>query len=51
MDELTCDWFELCQEPSAGMAAHPDHGVIPVCATHVRLYRIPLINRPNLERS
>ncbi len=45
-----CEWFPLCENAAAGMAAHPDHGVIPVCQTHVDVYRIPLIRKPNLER-
>lgn len=43
-----CEWFELCTNDAAGMAAHPDKGVIPVCQTHVDVYRIPLINSPKI---
>lgn len=40
-----CEWFELCEQPATGMAAHPIYGVIPVCQTHVDALRIPLITR------
>lgn len=43
--ELTCGWLEdACERPATGMAAHPVHGVIPVCATCQTNFRIPLIN-------
>lgn len=41
--ELECEWLELCDKPPAGMAAHPEKGVIPVCQFHVDAFRIPLI--------
>jgi hypothetical protein len=40
-----CEWFERCDRPAAGHAAHPFHGVIPVCQSHVDAYAIPLITR------
>lgn len=41
--ELTCDWLELCEAPAIGMAAHPDHGVIPICKWHSDMFRISII--------
>lgn len=38
-----CEWFDACRFDATGMAAHPDKGVIPVCAQHVDLFHIPLI--------
>lgn len=40
---LTCEWVELCNSTAAGMAAHFDKGVIPVCKYHVDAFRIRLI--------
>lgn len=47
--QLECEWFEACVNTYAGMAPHPDKGVIPVCRPHVDLFRIPLINTPEGE--
>lgn len=47
--ELECDWFDTCQNLAAGMAGHPDKGVIPVCQPHVDAFRIPLILRTTKE--
>lgn len=41
--ELTCSWLETCGRPSAGMAAHPVQGVIPVCASCQANFNVPLI--------
>jgi hypothetical protein len=40
----TCQWLEdRCDRPAVGDAAHPVHGVIPICHTHATGFGIPLI--------
>ena len=43
--ELTCAWLpdDRCPATAAGMAAHPIHGVIPICKYHADMHRVPLI--------
>ena len=41
--ELTCAWLDTCERPAIGMAAHPIHGVIPICGTCRTNFDIPLI--------
>lgn len=35
-----CEWFEPCQRDAYAYCAHPDKGVIPVCAAHVNQFRL-----------
>lgn len=31
MDNVTCDWFALCPNPSDGTVHHPILGDVPTC--------------------
>jgi len=35
-----CDWFDTCERDAYAYVAHPDKGVIPVCAGHVTSYQL-----------
>lgn len=46
----TCAWLEdRCDRPATGDAAHPVHGVIPVCGHHASAFGIPLIKTSDQE--
>lgn len=34
MEDQTCAWFALCDEPADSTLPHPTLGATPVCARH-----------------
>ncbi len=42
-----CDWFDTCERDAYAYVAHPDKGVIPVCAGHVNSYQLSPITFVN----